>query len=72
MLLLYMYFVMALTLQIDEDTKTKDLENLLNYTLNLPGEFAVMIIQDLRQRNIELDYLKSWPLWMKKFNTLLR
>ncbi len=62
----------ALTLRIDEDTKTKDLENLLNYTLNLPGEFAVMIIQDLRQRNIELDYLKSWPLWMKKFNTLLR
>ena len=29
-----------------------------------------MIIQDLRQRSIELDYLKSWPLWMKKFNTL--
>ena len=62
----------ALTLRVNEDTRTKELDNLLSYTLNLPGEFAVMIIQDLRQRNIELDYLKSWPLWMKKFNTLLR
>ena len=52
--------------------KQKDLENLLNYTFKSSREFAVMIIQDLRQRNIELDYLKSWPLWMKKFNTLLR
>ena len=62
----------ALTLRVNEETRTKELDNLLSYTLNLPGEFAVMIIQDLRQRNIELDYLKSWPLWMKKFNTLLR
>lgn len=62
----------ALTLRVNEETRTKELDNLLSYTLNLPGEFAVMIIQDLRQRNIELDYLKNWPLWMKKFNTLLR
>ena len=62
----------ALAIRISEDTRTKELENLLNYSLNLPGEFSVMIIQDLRQRSIELDYLKSWPLWMKKFNTLLR
>jgi hypothetical protein len=62
----------ALTLRVNEETRTKELDNLLSYTLNLPGEFAVMIIQDLRQRSIELDYLKNWPLWMKKFNTLLR
>lgn len=62
----------ALTLKVNDETRTKELDNLVTYSLNLPGEFAVMIIQDLRQRNIELDYLKSWPLWMKKFNTLLR
>ena len=62
----------ALAIRVNEDTRTKELDNLINYSLNLPGEFAVMIIQDLRQRKIELDHLKSWPLWMKKFNTLLR
>lgn len=62
----------ALTMRIDEDTRTKELDNLIKYTLNLPGEFAVMIIQDLRERKIELDHVGSWPLWMKSFNKLLR
>ena len=50
----------ALTLRVNEETRTKELDNLLSYTLNLPGEFAVMIIQDLRQRNVELGYLNSY------------
>lgn len=62
----------ALSMRIDEYTSSKKLNNLISYTLNLPGEFAVMIIQDLRERHIELDHVDSWTLWMKKFNTLLR
>lgn len=61
----------SLTLRVDEESSGEVLDNLLKYTLNLPGEFAVMIVQDLRERNIELDYLKSWPLWIKNFNSLL-
>ncbi len=61
----------ALSMRINENTGTKKLNNLVSYTLNLPGEFAVMIIQDLRERNIELDHVDSWTLWMRRFNTLL-
>ena len=61
----------ALSMRINEDTRANELDNLLRYTLNLPGEFAVMVVQDLRDRKIELDYVKSWPLWARKFNTLL-
>lgn len=61
----------ALTMRIDDYSSSKKLNHLLKYTLNLPGEFAVMIIQDLRERNIELDHVESWMLWMRKFNTLL-
>lgn len=61
----------ALSMRISENTSSKKINNLLMYTLKLPGEFAVMIIQDLRERNIELDHVDSWTLWMKKFNTLL-
>ena len=61
----------ALSMRIDDYTSSKKLNNLIAYTLGLPGEFAVMIIQDLRERNIELDHLDSWTLWMRKFNTLL-
>lgn len=61
----------ALSMRIDDYTSSKKLNNLLTYTLGLPGEFAVMIVQDLRERNIELDHIDSWTLWMRKFNTLL-
>ncbi len=61
----------ALTMRIDETTSSKKLNNLIVYTLGMPAEFAVMIVQDLRERKIELDHLESWSLWMKKFNTLL-
>lgn len=61
----------ALSMRIDDYTSTKKLDNLLRYSLNLPGEFAVMIVQDLRERKIDLDHVDSWMLWMRKFNTLL-
>jgi len=61
----------SLTMRINDETRAAELDNLLRYTLNLPGEFAVMIVQDLRQRDIGLDYIKSWPLWIKKFNSLM-
>lgn len=61
----------SLTLKINDETRAIELDNLLKYTLNLPGEFAVMIVQDLRSRDIALDYIKSWGLWARKFNSLL-
>lgn len=61
----------ALSMRVNEYTSSKKLNNLLSYTLKLPGEFAVMIVQDMRERKIELDHLESWTLWMRKFNTLL-
>ncbi len=62
----------ALTLRVDQGTSTKKLNNLIAYTLKMPAEFAVMIVQDLREREIELDHVDSWTLWMKNFNAMLR
>jgi len=62
----------ALSMRIDQATSTKKLNNLVGYTLKMPPEFAVMIVQDLREREIELDHVDNWTLWMKNFNQLLR
>ena len=62
----------ALAMRVGEGTSSKKLNNLIAYTLKMPGEFAVMIIQDLRERKIELDHVDSWTLWMRQFNNLLR
>lgn len=60
-----------LSVRINDNTSSKKLDNLLLYSLKLPKEFAVMLIQDLRQREIELDHLQNWSLWMKHCNHLL-
>jgi hypothetical protein len=62
----------SLSRRVSDTTSSKKLNNLVSYTLNIPAEFAIMVVEDLRQRKIELDHLQTWPLWMKKFNTLLR
>lgn len=62
----------ALSMRVDDRTGTKKLNNLIRYTLKMPGEFAVMIVQDMRTRKIELDHVECWSLWMRQFNTLLR
>ncbi|HHD77746.1 MAG TPA: AAA family ATPase [Campylobacteraceae bacterium] len=62
----------ALTMRVASNTASRKLNNLVAYTLKMPAEFAVMIIQDLRDRNIELDHLDSWPLWMRNFNQMMR
>ena len=61
----------SLAMRVNDMTSSKKLNNLVNYTLLMPAEFAIMIIQDLRDRHIELDHLDSWTLWMRKFNALL-
>lgn len=62
----------AISTRIDDYTSSKKLNNLITYTLKLPEEFAILIVQDLRDRKIELDHIDSWTLWMKKFNHLIK
>ena len=47
------------------------LDNLLKYTLNLKGEFAVMIVQDLQRNDVKMEHLETFKEWVKKFMYLL-
>jgi hypothetical protein len=47
------------------------IDNLLQYTLNLKGEFAVMIVQDLQRNGIKMEHSKVFKEWVKKFMYLL-
>ena len=47
------------------------LENLLRYTLELQGEFAVMITQDLQRAGIRMEGLETFKVWVRKFSYLL-
>ncbi len=60
----------TLAMRIISTTRLQTLDHLLTYTLKMPGEFAVMIINDLRQRGISLDHSAGWPKWLRAFNHL--
>jgi hypothetical protein len=47
------------------------LDNLLNYTLDLKGEFAVMIVQDLQRNGLTMEHSPTFKEWVQKFSYLL-
>ena len=53
---------------LKDETK---LDALIKYTLELKGEFAVMIVQDLQRRGVAMEHLESFKLWVKKYVYLL-
>jgi len=47
------------------------LDNLLNYTLEMKGEFAVMIVQDLQRNGINMQHSSAFKEWVREFSYLL-
>ena len=47
------------------------LDNLLKYSLNLKGEFSVMIIQELQRAGMNMEHSNLFKEWVKKFIYLL-
>jgi hypothetical protein len=47
------------------------LENLLNYTLSLQSEFAVMIVQELQRNGVRMEHSEMFKKWVRKFSYLL-
>jgi hypothetical protein len=47
------------------------LENILEYSLGLQGEFAVMLVQDLQRNGFTMQDSKQFKVWVKKFSYLL-
>ena len=46
-------------------------ENLLTYTLELKGEFSVMIVQELQRHGIKMEHSEVFKRWVKQFIYLL-
>jgi len=65
---LYALSVGLISRVLNDETK---IDNLLKYTLNLKGEFAVMIIQDLQRNGVKMEHSEVFKEWVKKFMYLL-
>lgn len=54
-----------------QNPSSDSLENLLEYTIGLKAEFAVMIVQDLQRRGINMEHSENFGKWVEKFAYLL-
>ncbi len=45
--------------------------NVLKFSLELPGEFSIMLVKDMQQNNIDVEGSEEWGKWVRKFTYLL-
>ena len=53
------------------DKEPSKIDNVLKLSMDLPAEFAVMLVKDLQQNGISIETSSVWEAWVTKFNYLL-
>jgi len=60
----------AITLKL-KNAKQEQIENAIKFSFKLPKEYAVALIKDMQQNNIDIENLDIWEDWVEKFAYLL-
>ncbi len=56
---------------LKEDFSTEALTNVLNFSLSLNGEFAVMLIRDMQKNGIDVEASPAWKEWVDAHRFLI-
>jgi len=54
-----------------ENPSPKAIENVLKFSLKLPGEFSIMLVKDMQQNAIDVESSSEWGEWVREFAYLL-
>lgn len=54
-----------------ENPSEEAIENVLKFSLKLPGEFSIMLVKDMQQNSIDVEGSKAWSEWVREFAYLL-
>ncbi|MEA3497878.1 MAG: MoxR family ATPase [Campylobacterota bacterium] len=57
--------------KLKEDCTQEKLTNILNFSLTLSGEFAVMLIKDMQKNNIDVESSPAWSEWVDQHRFLI-
>ncbi len=49
----------------------KEIDNILNFSLTLAGEFSIMLVKDMQKNSINVENSPIWQKWVEKFSYLL-
>ncbi len=54
-----------------ENQSEEAVDNVLKFSLKLPGEFSIMLVKDMQQNGIDVEGSASWSEWVREFAYLL-
>ncbi len=54
-----------------ENPSEEAIENVLKFSLKLPGEFSIMLVKDMQQNFIDVEGSTAWSEWVREFAYLL-
>jgi len=54
-----------------ENSSDEAIDNVLKFSLKLPGEFSIMLVKDMQQNGIDVEGSGSWAEWVREFAYLL-
>ncbi len=54
-----------------ENPSDEAIDNILSFSLQLPGEFAIMLVKDMQANGLDVEGSTVWGEWVRKFAYLL-
>jgi hypothetical protein len=66
-----MALVTGLVNALLDDPSEAAIDNVLKFSLGLPGEFSIMLVKDMQQNEIDVEGAEAWGEWVRKFAYLL-
>jgi len=66
-----MALAIGLVNALRENPSDDGIENVLDFSLQLPGEFAIMLVKDMQQNGLDVEGSAAWGEWVRKFAYLL-
>jgi hypothetical protein len=54
-----------------ENSSEEAIDNVLKFSLQIPGEFAIMLVKDMQQNGIDVEGSNEWGPWVREFAYLL-
>jgi hypothetical protein len=54
-----------------ENPSDEAVDNVLKFSLKLPGEFSIMLVKDMQQNSIDVEGSSEWSEWVREFAYLL-
>ena len=56
---------------LSESEKADHIDNVLRFSMTLPGEYAIMLVKDMQLNDIDVEGSAAWGEWVEKFAYLL-